>query len=222
VEDHVLSVVNHEGVIDSGTFLTVQYKLKSDRQIKNTGRGKYTWLTGLIKCNQCGYALCVRMNTTRKRKIPTFYCSGRYLYHLCDLKKGHPVSDVEDAVTMEINKYVHENGILTRKLTKEAEEKQKLYDNQIAEIDAKIELLVSSLENSSGAAINYISERINALDDERKKLLEEQQKNVEYEREQQPPQFDFSALDFDGKKRVCSLLIDKILIEEGYLKIHWK
>ena len=112
--------------------------------------------------------------------------------------------------------------ILTRKLTKDAEEKQKLYDNRIAEIDAKIELLVSSLENTNGAAINYITERINNLDEERKKLVDEQQKNIEYEREQQPPQFDFNALDFDGKKRVCSLLIDKILIDEGYLKIHWK
>lgn len=45
----LLAVAGHDGVIDSQTFLLCQRKLDGNRQLKNTGAGKYTWLSGLVK-----------------------------------------------------------------------------------------------------------------------------------------------------------------------------
>ena len=66
VTNHVLAIAAHEGVIDSSTFLYVQDKLSQNKQIKNLHKGKYSWLTGYVKCAGCGYAMCVRKGNTKE------------------------------------------------------------------------------------------------------------------------------------------------------------
>ncbi|MDE6181824.1 MAG: recombinase family protein, partial [Eubacteriales bacterium] len=72
-EDMVLSISNHNGIIDSDTWLKCQFKLENNVQIKNTGKGKHTFLTGLLKCGYCGYSMSVKAYKEQKY----FCCTGR-------------------------------------------------------------------------------------------------------------------------------------------------
>ena len=73
------SLASHCGVIPSALWLACQYKLDENHQLGNAGRGKHTWLSGLMKCASCGYS--IKVNRDKKR----FYlsCSGRSNMGLC-------------------------------------------------------------------------------------------------------------------------------------------
>ena len=79
VENHVLALALHEGIIDSHTWLLCQYKLDSNKQIKNSGKGKHTWLSGVAKCGYCKYAVSVIKNNDYKY----FNCRGKTNLKIC-------------------------------------------------------------------------------------------------------------------------------------------
>ena len=56
VKDHTVSVLNSLGFVPANLWLRCQDKLEQNTQIGNNGKGKHTWLTGLLKCASCGYA----------------------------------------------------------------------------------------------------------------------------------------------------------------------
>ena len=55
-------------------------KLDSNRQLGNSGKGTYTWLSGLLKCAKCGYSLKVISDKSHR----WLACSGRYNLSRCD------------------------------------------------------------------------------------------------------------------------------------------
>lgn len=79
IKEHNVTIGLHQGIISASDFLQVQYKIANNKQIKNNGKGKHTWLTGLVKCGCCGRAMVVR----KYKNIKYFNCSGRAL-KLCD------------------------------------------------------------------------------------------------------------------------------------------
>lgn len=98
LEQQFLTIAPHKGFIDSAIFLNCQNKLKKNIQIKNMGKGKYTWLTGIAKCGKCGYAMCVVSSKTKEGKTFYFTCKGKSS-HCCE---GHNCTyklyDVEDEI----------------------------------------------------------------------------------------------------------------------------
>ncbi|MGN1108971.1 MAG: recombinase zinc beta ribbon domain-containing protein [Oscillospiraceae bacterium] len=83
VHDHVLSIGLHDGVISSELWLDIQRKLDGNTQLKKGKSGTYSWLTGLLKCGKCGYAMRVMSGSF-------FYCSGKANHHICGGIDGKP------------------------------------------------------------------------------------------------------------------------------------
>lgn len=54
-----ITLAPHEGIIDAGLWLEVQRKLDKNKTLKNSGAGSHSWLSGLMKCKNCGYAISV-------------------------------------------------------------------------------------------------------------------------------------------------------------------
>ncbi|MDR2728098.1 MAG: recombinase family protein, partial [Chitinispirillales bacterium] len=67
-----IKVGYHEGLIDSETWLAVQDKKSHNKKIPNNGGARNSWLTGMVKCGHCGYALAVlytrHVGKTKKRR----------------------------------------------------------------------------------------------------------------------------------------------------------
>ncbi|MDY3619212.1 recombinase family protein [Agathobaculum sp.] len=57
-----ITLAPHEGLVDAGLWLEVQHKLDRNRALKNSGAGTHSWLSGLMKCAHCGYAVTVSGN----------------------------------------------------------------------------------------------------------------------------------------------------------------
>ena len=54
-----VTLAPHEGIVDAGVWLAVQRKLDRNRALKRSGAGTHSWLSGLMKCKKCGYAITV-------------------------------------------------------------------------------------------------------------------------------------------------------------------
>lgn len=168
VTNHLLAIGHHEGIVDSATFLFCLEKLSRNRQIKNTCKGKYSWLTGLVKCGHCGYSFSVRFASTRDGRVPYFTCSGKYLHKQCDARQTHRVQDVEAEVQARLIAEAEHYRLAQEKRENLA---AKQHQQKILDIDGKIENLLATLESTGSISAEYINRRIEALHHEKQLLL---------------------------------------------------
>lgn len=49
----------HKGLVDAAVWLAAQRKLDAGGTLRGAGRGAHSWLSGLMRCAHCGYAITV-------------------------------------------------------------------------------------------------------------------------------------------------------------------
>lgn len=216
LENHVVSLTNFPGVIPADIWLKCQNKLDTNKQIKNTGKGKHTWLSGYIKCGECGYSLSVR----KYKEQLYLNCSGRTNLHVCDIKSySMTVNEIEIAVQKELENVINECTLDKELCIPTPSENRKKIE--LEKIDQKIEKLITSLTEASEITMKYINSEIEKLDKKRNVLL----KDFSYSKPESPNKFKdviFNQLSFDEKKLVVSQFIEKIMVFEDEIEIVWK
>lgn len=220
VENHVLSIALHKGIIDSSTWLACQYKLDSNKQIKNTGQGKYSWLSGLMKCGHCGKAIKITCSKEKRYLV----CSGRTNYKMCDgFKKTMYTDTVEEIIKLKIIEVGNriENGEFHKeKMEDSNSNKLKL---QIVEIDNQIENLIAQLAQGSTIVNKYLNETIEKLDIEKNEILSQINKStIEKKRSHSKDEIlenikNWEDISIEEKKKVCAFLFEKITITEDLI-----
>lgn len=220
LNEHVLSLGLHDGVVSSATFLACQRKLASNQQIKNSGKGKHTWLTGLLKCGACGYSMVVK--TYQESKY--LYCSGKQ-NNQCDATfQNFSLDDVETII---------QNAVCEKLALLPADAAQKQQQQNTAEINElkialyKIEDEIQSLMGKLAAANDvltaYINRRILELDEQKHALNDKIGKTLQKEETAAlPTQEEFLSGDMAFKKKTASRLIEKIYIKKDDIEIVWK
>lgn len=211
--DQKLSLANHIGCIDADLFLHCQYKLDNNQQLDRSSSGKYSWLTGLLKCKSCGYA--VKINKQQNKFF--LLCSGRSNLQLCDESFQIDIRELEDSIQAEIERLIKKCP--PEKLT--TMEKDRFTD-VVSAIDIKIERLITALSESNDVTANYINKEINRLDDERKNLISEQETARKRKRANELTNVDFTHVSFDEKKIVAAIFIEKILLSGDTAEIIWR
>ncbi len=223
VTNHLLAIASHDGIIDSDIFLYCQHKLNQNKQLKNLHKGKHSWLTGFVKCGNCGYSFSVRKGKCKEGMVNYFSCSGKYVHKVCKLQQTHRVDDVENYVEKEILKRLKDKKSDVSLLAETEKTETSCHTVKIAEIDFKITNLVSSLEESTGASISYINKRIEELDEEKRKLINIYFEEIKSRKEAvNPPDFDYNNLCFDDKKELAKLFINHIILGNKVIEIIWK
>lgn len=222
VSNHLLAIGPHKGIIESSKFLYIQEKLSKNRQIKNTFKGKYSWLTGLVKCGHCGYAFSVRFGKTKEGSIPYFACSGRYLHRCCDVIQTHRVSEVEAEVERQLMAFAHEYKLTDKGSTIPIASNQQ---NKVLEIDGKIENLLVGLESGVAISTEYITKRIAALHQEKEALLAEYADQLVAQRQREVIPFnpvDWVGLSIPEKSALCRSMVEKVVLsDEGVTVWFW-
>lgn len=71
-----VTLAPHEGLVDAALWLEVQHKLDRNRALKSSGSGSHSWLSGLMKCAKCGYAITV-VNKPGGMRGHYINCGGR-------------------------------------------------------------------------------------------------------------------------------------------------
>lgn len=221
IPECVLSLTNFSGTISSEIWLAVQEKLSKNVQLKNKGRGKYTWLVGLIKCKKCGYAVGVKRSpSTTRQPILSLSCSGHTNLNQCDVSHFNlKPAEIEAAVQVELEKILKEC---------DANEDQTILDCEDAKIkmevmklDEKIERLVMRLAEASDVSWDYIDTQIKKLDAE-KRELEDKLSKSQKKNSKKYQNLVFDELDNMQKNTIASTFIEKILVGVNDIEIIWK
>lgn len=216
LENHVVSLTNFPGIIPADIWLKCQIKLDNNKQVKNTGKGKLSWLSGYIKCGRCGYSLAIR----KYKEQLYLNCSGRTNLHLCDVK-GYSltIGEIEAAVQAELENVISECSLdKSQCIPRPSENKQKI---ELEKIDQNIGKLIAALTEASDVTMKYINSEIEKLDRKRNELL----KNIASPKAEAPNKCKdviFQQLGFDEKKLVVSQFIEKIMVLEDGIEIIWK
>lgn len=205
--DQLLTVANHEGLIDAKLWLAVQEKLERNSQINRANAGKYSFLTGLLKCAKCGYALKIAGSDGSLHLL----CSGRSNFSVCDASIQVDIRELEDYIAGQISEILQESP--PTEIIPEPSE----LSAEVLLIEQKIERLVGALAECSDVSAQYISKQIEVLHKQREELL----KRAQHE----PPDvkhLDFDALSFEEKKLIAKEFIERIEISGNNVNIIWK
>lgn len=214
--EHVVSLTNFPGKIPSDIWLACQHKLDKNRQVGNAGKGRHTWLSGLLKCGNCGYSLSVRLWKDRKYLC----CSGRGNLHICDKKSfEQKPEEIEYEVQKELEKILEECNQEHVEITDGAAEVK--YQQRICEIDEEIKRLVKRMAEASEVSMKYINKELEQLDQEKEKLLNDLEKPGGDKRKNYQGII-FGQLDFEEKKMVAQAFVEKVRVYDDMIEIIWK
>ena len=221
LHDQLIAIAGHDGIIDSQTFLTCQNKLGENKQIKNTGSGKYTWLSGLLKCANCGYSMRVVCSQPRagSKKYCYFSCSGKSNMHICDIKHSESIEDVENQAADQIQAEI--DRIAVQDVPDQQIDTHNAEKIELAKINEQIGNLMDRLEEANDVTMRYINQRLTELD-ERKSTLLDIISTIPRRPQTFLPDCPFSKLDFDGKKSVAQMLVDRVEASPNGVTVFFK
>lgn len=214
LEKSILYLLDLEGFISSNMFLSIQKRMEGNKQIGggNKQGSSWKWLSGLVKCGKCGYAIRVF-----NPKYSYIGCSGRIILKECNASfKNSIVSikSIQEKTAAEIQQHIHDIEKSTQKKKAEYEKTQ----NEILNLENKISQLVklAGLVDVEQIAkeINENKSKINKLRLQADFFIED---NIKYN------DIDFYTLSDEEKQKITQELINRVLVyENGNIKIDWK
>lgn len=207
-----LSLSYHSGIIPAKLWLEVQEKLSGNRQLDRSQAGKHTWLTGLLKCGQCGYAL--RVNYDKRDGRYYLLCSGRSNYGLCDAAIQVDLRELETAVEASLQE------VLDQCPSEELYHVEDSRTGELEELERKISRLVMALAESSEISANYISKEIDAL--HRKKEVLEAGLRKHRSPMTTQSRIDLREASFEEKRIIAREYLKRISIVGEEVNIEWK
>ena len=211
LKDQHFALTNHFGIVPAELWLRCQYKLDENRQLGGRGRGKHTWLSGLMKCAHCGYSVKVNRDGEKYYLV----CSGRSNLGVCDKSIRVDLRELESCIAAELECLLEQCPDVEAETGWDQEAAKAL-----EEIDRKIDRLMDALAESSDMSMGYINRTVERLEDQRKKLLEGQAK----QRGRSHPEFrrlKFEPLEFEQKKLVAAQFIKEIRLSGDNAEVVW-
>lgn len=220
----------HNGFIDSNLWIKANQKAYNNKQIANSSNSENTWLSGLTKCGNCGYAITYKKctkNTLKngKKEYEYLKCSGTN-YDYCNKTKLYKLNDIEQFVYEELFNHLKQNP---KKYSVTENENIELNSVKIEllNINKKIEKLIDSMTEAEDITMNYINKAISKLDERKNTLLKELEKhNIKISMNES---FDidayhkkWSTLDLSAKKKFVRNYINKIIILDNNIDIVYK
>ena len=211
LRDHSLAVLNSKGLVSSELFLKCQDKLAHNAQLKNSGKGKHSWLSGLMKCAKCGYSVSVQKDAKGNRRLN---CSGRYNLSKCDASISVSLDELEAEIAQEIEKLLA-TCPCEPNVTADKDE----YAEKLAELDRKADRLMDAFAGDESMDTEYLHRALARLDRQRQEILAAQKR--EKKRPKLPDRLSFAELSFEEKKIVAAQFIERIEVEENAVDVKW-
>lgn len=222
----------HKGIVDSKTWVYCRKKLLGNHQIK-TCKAKNSFLSGKIKCGNCGYAIVVRFSQRCKGHVRYFIDTGWTEHHVCNYKL--PTIHSDEFEEMMIGKINDKIESLT--LKQQSSDRDELtieierLENQIKDIEYSIDTLISGLiaTGADSTTMKYINKKVAELDSQKHQIQESINKKRANQNKQKADvdqlmhvMSKWDLLSFDDKRSVVELLIEKILVYPDKVEIMWR
>ena len=225
--DKEIVLAPHQGIIPSGDWLKCRIRCLNNRQSTKTCKATASWLAGKVKCGKCGYGLTIVKANTKWHRY--FVCAAALATKKenCQGTGGTIYADVlEEYMLNAIRNKLSEFKTLSQKKKKQINPKINKNKIRMSEIENEINDLLSKVVGANAVLMQYVNERVEGLDTERKKLQEE---NISLTCNQDKQNFDvisshvqdWDNVSFEDKQSVVNALIKVIHIADGKIEIMW-
>lgn len=176
VNEMTLAIAKHPAIIDSDTFLKVQFKKKARLQATpRKGTSQTTILSGLVKCGICGRSMSP---SGSRNNVKYFTCSGKrnYAAGVCT-SKSIKVDKLEMIVLEDMLHYLTSDEIVSKfrsgqsvQLTAKENHEVNILQQEVAKLDIEVENLLDACSAGNATAIEYLNKRIEKIDNQKKEL----------------------------------------------------
>lgn len=220
-----LSIGLHEGVVPTPLFLRVQEKLNDNVQVNNAQRGKYSWLTGMIKCGYCGHALVVKRSAQNTLR---FECSGKTNYGACgEYTANQNVGELERAVEKEIFKAIRaKKGLTPSSIADDTSFMVKKQKVEIAKINDMIARLVDAIAQGSADSVSALMNRVALLEGEKRAIEEKMRESARQTDSEQVTLesliTEWTGMGIDHKREFAKAMIRQVIVFNDKLRLEWK
>lgn len=197
------AVLNHAGIVPAAVWLRCQERLAQNRQIGNAGRGTHSWLSGLLKCAECGYSLVVQSRGERRR----LSCSGRYHRGMCRMVTTVQIGELEKRIEQEIQTFQE----MALKMSEERE--TAVWEGELHRKKERLLAAFAACEEISGAELRR---GLRELEREQSALRKKAGRDAEVQE-----QIPFAKWGFAEKKAAAGQFIERVLVGEKGAVIRW-
>lgn len=219
----VLVIAPHEGFIESDLWIRCRERALDQQQIKRNPKAKNTWLAGLIKCGNCGYAL-VRKNYVKK-DCSYFLCSHKMNDNLCCGCGTIHADAFEEFILRKIKEKLADYREFEIKGTNSNGPEIEKRKARLASIENEISETVKNVAGASETVMAYINESVERLHSEKLQIQAEIQRLSENRfsaNEKIICDFDkFDELPFERKRELANAAIKKIYATRDKIDIIW-
>jgi DNA invertase Pin-like site-specific DNA recombinase len=213
----------HKGLISSELWLQCQYKLDKNKQVKNSGKGTHSWLSGLLKCGYCNMAINAVNNNRGSNYIN---CGGRKLRICFKRKKVIKIEQIEEVVKEQL--------IYRIRMIKERGTPPDLEDSlainrlkiQLVQIEEKIDNYMRQIENANNVVMQYINQNVAELDMKKKDLVSQIMKLSTRESKPNYEGIDinhcienWNQFALEERKKIAYIFIENVFVTDDEIKI---
>lgn len=221
-----VTVAPHTPFIDADLWLACQLKADKNVQIKNSGKGTYSWLSGLTKCGYCGLAATVATREDGNHKLT---CNGKKR-HTCDgISTSILLQEVEDHVEVQLLKHLQDK--IAKSLMDISENEN--IDNkelnrlniELIKVNEEIDNLVEAVASAGATVAKHYNAKIEKLDKVRERVTKEifslkiDNREVLSIEQIQDCIDNWNSYDFDRKKEIAQLFIKVVTITNEEIQI---
>lgn len=240
-DEMYLSLINCNPIISNEDWFKAQ-KIKGTMKYlpARTNTSKISFLCGLVKCGKCNGNL-VTQGCKNRYGVQYYYliCSNKRNLgsSICN-NKMIDVSKLEEIVISDMKKYFNSKNI-TKKINtyiknsknKDVEilNKKEHLENEIIKLNLQIDNLINSIAESNEYTLKYINKKIQEIDIEKQNKLQEisslnisdnnNNDIIEYVKNIDDK---LNSNDFNELKMLCKIVIEKIVITDENIDIHYK
>jgi hypothetical protein len=168
LNEQILVVAPHEGLVSSDTWLAVRKKLLSNTTFRSGRKAETTWLAGKIKCGRCGSSLSPMKSAY---DVFYFYCRKRADRKSCEGCGTLYVKEVENFVYDEMCRKMGEFQTVKNGKTPKANNKLTAHKIELEQVETEIEKLLDTLTGANAVLISYANAKIEELDVKRQSLI---------------------------------------------------
>jgi len=170
LNEQILVVAPHEGLVSSDTWLTVRKKLltNTNTNFRSGNKAATTWLAGKLKCGRCGSGL-----TVIKSVYDVLYlrCRKRADRKSCEGCGTLHVKEVEHFIYDEMCRKMQEFKTLTDSNPAKANAKLTALKTELAQVETEVEKLLNTLTGANTALISLANQKADELETKRQSLV---------------------------------------------------
>lgn len=213
-----LSIGSWEGLVESHQWLACQEKLEQNRKKGKSGRGRHSWLTGLLRCGYCGRAMLVCARKKRQGEMVRYFtCS--YRYKGCEHAGKYPsIGEVEAEMGRRIENLF--SGCARPDEGKRSEKER--WQNEASAAQEGIANLVEQVKRgASELTMEYLNRELERLE-QKKQEASNALWMLQADATETFAGLPVERLSWEEKKAAAWKTIEKIQVYEEKIEIFWR